>query len=662
MRLKTYFLCRLFLWVLIFSALASGGGLLRAQVAKLRGRVVEKLGQVPVPFATVQLQDTNKGTVTDDAGQFLLEGLQPGNYNLVVSCVGYEKKVLYDVDITRGRVKNLSIALVAMRTELEEVAVVAENTFVQTDESPVSSQSVGVNEIRRMPGGNRDVSGVIRSLPGASSTPSFRNDIIIRGGAPSENTFYIEDIPLPVLNHFQTQGSSGGPQGILNVDMLSKVQFYSGAFPVNRAEALSSVFDFYYKKPSDKWGATLIQGASDAGAFIEGPVTKDAGLILSVRRSYLQVLLPIIGLPFVPAYTDLQGVYKHRINQKHKLTLLGVSSFDSFSLNESVADNQEGLEKEASLLALENIPINGQDHYTAGGKHEYFYGKGTLTTVLSRNHLWNRAYKYRNNDESSEDNKILDYSSQERENHFRIENFQLVQDFRLTYGLNYDYGEHLTSVFFKTWADGQPLDINDDSYMNINKLGLFGNVAKDLLRQRLTLSLGFRLDDNDYTSENFLLDIYQQFSPRVAASYKLTRRVSLNATTGIYHQLPPYTTLGFKNEQGRYVNRDNGVRYVRSYHGVGGFAVDAWTSGRFSVEGFYKYYDRYPLSVETGVSVGNFGADFGVFGNEEVTSTAVGRSYGAEFLFQQKFYKGYYGPDGLYTLLGGVRKSDHAAI
>lgn len=79
-------------------------------------------------------------------------------------------------------------------------------------------------------------------MPGVTYTASFRNDIIIRGGAPNENRFYLDGIEVPNINHFATQGSSGGPVGMINVDFIREVEFYSGAFPVNYGNALSSVF------------------------------------------------------------------------------------------------------------------------------------------------------------------------------------------------------------------------------------------------------------------------------------------------------------------------------------------------------------------------------------------------------------------------------------
>ncbi|MCY4419483.1 MAG: TonB-dependent receptor [Cytophagales bacterium] len=617
---------------------------LQAQGGTLNGRVLETLSKKPVPFVSLLLKGTSMGTITDENGYFILENVEPGVYSVEITCVGYEKQTKYDIDLSRGRVRKLDILLKPSSTDLEEISITFDReSFFKTDESPTSAYNIGVNEIRRMPGGNRDVSKVIRSLPGASSTPSFRNDIIIRGGSPSENSFYIEDIPLPVLNHFQTQGSSGGPQGILNVDLLSEVQFYSGAFPVHRGGAASSVFDFYYKEHGDRWGASLTQGASDFGLLIEGPTGDRSGLLFSFRRSYLQFLLPILKLPFIPTYNDLQFKYEHTsANEKHKLSLVGVGGLDDFALNEEVVDGiTDPDEIEASLLILENVPINQQEHYTTGIKYEYFHGKGKIRTILSRSQLWNQAYKYQDNDESREENLRLNYGSQEHENHLRMEGYHVVGPWNLTYGWNYEYAVFSTDIFARVFLQRQVIDLEEEAKIDLHKVALFGQVSRNFFR-KLTFSAGLRADDNNFTNPRFSRRSIPALSPRISASYQFNNRVSLNANAAFYHQLPPYTSLGYR-ERGVYVNQNENVDYFRSHHLVAGIGVTGWEASRWTLESFYKGYTDYPLSVANGVSLGNFGADFGVFGNEEIRSSAYGRSRGLEMLFQQKFYRGYYG-------------------
>jgi hypothetical protein len=220
------------LMVVQFSAIAQQG--------VIKGQITSKINNDPIPFANVIIQGTSQGSTSDETGNYVIDNLEPGLYNVVVSYIGYQDFTAFEVEVTNSRETILNIALEEQSQELEGVTIVASG-FEKRVESPVSLRSIGTNEIKRAPGANRDISQVVRSLPGVASTPSFRNDIIIRGGAPSENRFYLDGIEIPVINHFQTQGSSGGPVGIINVDFIKKVDFYSGAFPANRGNALSSV-------------------------------------------------------------------------------------------------------------------------------------------------------------------------------------------------------------------------------------------------------------------------------------------------------------------------------------------------------------------------------------------------------------------------------------
>ncbi|HEY3430841.1 MAG TPA: TonB-dependent receptor, partial [Cyclobacteriaceae bacterium] len=408
--------------ILIFSLIST---ICFAQRNAVSGRVYNKVGNEPVPFANIVVQGTSVGVTADESGAFIIPVLQPGLYNLEATFIGFKKLVVFEVQVTTARTAIVDFALEEEARKLDEVIISSGNTFIKPDESPLSLRTIGTTEIKRTPGGNRDVSKVIRSLPGVASTPSFRNDIIIRGGSPSENSFYLDGIQIPVINHFQTQGSSGGPVGIINVDLLREVSFYSGAFPANRGNTMSSVFDFSLKDGrDDRWTANGIIGATDLGITLEGPVNKKSSLVFSARRSYLQFLFEFFNLPFLPVYNDLQFKYKVKLNEKNQFTLLGVGAIDDFSLNLNAPDNiDDPKEKEEAEYILNALPVSEQWNYTIGMKYEHFRKGGTSMVVLSQNMLNNSAIKYKNNDGANPDNLIQDYNSRETETKLRIEDY-----------------------------------------------------------------------------------------------------------------------------------------------------------------------------------------------------------------------------------------------
>jgi hypothetical protein len=329
----------------------------------------------------------------------------------------------------------------------------------------------------------------------------------------------------------------------------------------------------------------------------------------------------------------MQFKVKHRFNKKNELTLLGLGSFDVLTLN---LDANETEDQRALLKAL---PTNDQWSYTVGAVWKHYTGQGYDTWVISRNHLNNGSEKYYNN--IKEDSlRTFDYLSNEIETKFRYEhNSRYKNGLKVNYGGGLEYAEYDNQTYSLTYINGEPANIDYNSKLNLVKWNVFGQVSHGFLRQRLNLSLGIRMDANNYSAE--MNNMFKQFSPRFSASYLLSQKWSLNFNAGRYYQLPPYTTLGFQDNEGNLVNKDNGVNYIRADHLVSGFEFLPDEKSKFSVEGFYKWYGDYPVSVNDKVSIASKGGDFGTFGDEEVISLAKGRAYGAEFLYRTRDLAGF---------------------
>lgn len=606
-----------------------------AQQGVIRGRITDAINNEPLPYVNVLISGTNTGTQSDLDGYYLLENLEPGLYNLEFSFIGYKKKNVFELQVSNAVPVFLDVKMEEVVEELEAVEIKAEQND-KTEESPLSLRTIGVNEIQRNPGGNRDISRVIQSLPGVTYTPSFRNDIIIRGGAPNENRFYLDGVEVPNINHFATQGSSGGPVGLINVDFIRQVEFYSGAFPANYGNAMSSVLEFEQRNGrTDKWGGAFTLGSSDIGLTIEGPTGEKSSLLFSARRSYLQFLFKALGLPFLPTYNDFQLKEKIRINDKNEINIIGLGAIDQFALN--LENDSTDFQK----YILGYLPVQSQWNYATGIVYKHYREKGYSTLVASRNMLNNRAYKYIGNDESLASNLIYDYISREAENKFRYEEIMQLNQIRIKAGLNYEYAKYTTDTYRLIPAGNSIDSIDYTSLLTLHKWGIFANASRVFFSGDLTLSAGFRMDANNYSPE--MKNMVDQFSPRFSLSYQFLPKWSFNANTGMYFQLPAYTVLGYRDSLGNLVNQQNHITYIECDHLVAGFEYRPKGSLKFSLEGFYKYYRNYPFSIRNGVSLANLGADFGVIGNEPVTSTSAGRSYGVELFAQQKLNKNFYG-------------------
>ncbi|MCY7361958.1 MAG: TonB-dependent receptor, partial [Ignavibacteria bacterium] len=600
-----------------------------AQTGIIKGKVNNSLSNESLFGVSVAIQGTSIGTVTDVDGNYELKDLKPGYYNLDVIYIGYKRQTVFEIQVSNAKVAIIDIAIEEETENINEVEIQAA-AFTKPQESPVSLRTIGVAEIKRNPGGNRDISKVIQSLPGVAAPATFRNDIIVRGGSPNENRFFLDGIEIPNINHFATQGASGGPVGLINVDFIREVDFYSGAFPANRGNSLSSVFEFKLKDGnSDKIGASLTAGSSDFALAFEGPIDSITTFIASYRVSYLQALFKVIGLPFLPQYNDFQFKTKTKINAKNELVLLGIGAIDRFTLN------LDANETEDQLFLLANLPVNTQDNYTIGANYKNYRKKGFSTLVISRNALDNRARKFKNNDENQA--KILDYSSQETENKFRLENTSREKSLKLNYGISFETVKYRSKTFNVT-----PFGTNDfDSKINFVKYGIFAQVSRGFIKERLQLSAGLRTDAANYSDA--LSNLSKQLSPRLSASYNLTTNLSVNANSGIYYQLPAFTVLGFRDLNNQLVNKSAG--FIRVAHQVFGIEYNTLSNLRFTVESFYKQYSNYPMLQILGdtIPLANLGADFGVTGNLPVAGSTKGRSYGLEFLAQQKLNKGFYG-------------------
>ncbi|MEN9348788.1 MAG: hypothetical protein RLZZ77_2299, partial [Bacteroidota bacterium] len=373
---------------------------LHSQSAVISGKVLDKSNNEPIGFAPVAIQGTTQGAVTNDLGEFSINGLNPGLYNLEVVYTGYLKGILFEVEVTNDRPASVTIYLEPVVLQSAGVEIIG-TTLSNREESPISVRTIGTNEIKRNPGGNRDISRAIRSLPGVAAVPSFRNDIIIRGGAANENRFYIDGIEIPNINHFATQGASGGPVGLINVDLINEVEFYSGAFPAARGNALSSVLEFGFKDPrADKTTVNFVVGSSDLGVTVEGPTGKKSGLVFSARRSYLQGLFTVLGLPFLPTYNDFNAKWKVNLNDKNKLTFIALGAYDQFELNLKLNNDSTSEDFQTNTYLLRSLAINEQWNYTVGTKFDHYTENGRLSVIASRNVLQNDAFKYENNDES----------------------------------------------------------------------------------------------------------------------------------------------------------------------------------------------------------------------------------------------------------------------
>lgn len=620
-----------------------------AQVT-ISGKVIDQSTRKPLKDAVVLLDKSATNVKTDGNGDFMLTNVEPGFHLVSAELEAYEAMGVAEQLYTPSKSPFVTIEMEAQAQGMDAVVIKKSVLQRRVAESPVSSQQLSIREIERNPGGSRDISKIIQSLPGVVAVPGFRNDVVIRGGSPSENKFYLDGIEIPIINHFQTQGSTGGPVGILNVNFIKEVNLNTGAFPINYANGLSSVFDFrQIDGNTNKMKGRFTLGSSDVGLTADGPLgkSKKVTYILSARQSYLQGLFALLKLPFLPNFIDYQAKVKVKLKGNDDLTFLMVGGIDFFRLNTKVNDGvTDSQTLKSNKYILGYLPVYRQWNYTFGTVYTHYNGKNKTQYFLSRNMLNNTSYKYRNNDESSEANRIFNYNSTEEENKFRVEHNRSVGGWKLMAGLGTEFVQFAVKNDAKVLIPGAPgtpgsvIDVNFNSLLELFKYSAFARGTKSFGNGGL-FSLATRLDANSYNSS--MRNPFNQPTVSMSASYPVgLPGLYVNANVGQFHQLPSYTILGYRNNSNQLDNKDR-VDYIRNRSAAAGFQYNAGMNTRITLEGFYKQYQRYPFSLTDSISLGNLGTDFAVLGNEPIASSSEGKAYGMEFLVQRRNRTGLYG-------------------
>jgi hypothetical protein len=474
----------------------------------ISGKVFNKETGLFLEGATIQVENSNFFAITNNEGFFEINDVPTSSYNVKASFIGFKSLTLYNVIIKSAGNQSLQYGLNPSSEELDEIIVV-ESPFKTSIETPLSTQTFSAVEIETYPGGNNDITRVIQSLPGISpSIGGFRNDIIIRGGGPNETVFYIDGIEIPNINHFSTQGSSGGPVGLINVSFIKDVTLSTSSFGAEYDNALSGVLSFDQKEAKiDKVSGNFRVGSSEAGLTLEGPLklfsNEDTSFIFSIRRSYLQFIFKAFGFSFLPDYWDYQMKITHKIDDFNHINFIGIGSIDELTINEA---DEFDFENESQI---EQLPIINQKSRTFGvsWKRIYKNKNGFFNLSISNNRLENNFERFKNN--ISKSNPSFSNISSEDETKIRFISNQKSENLKFSYGGNMQLSNYKNNTQFEFY------NTDYNTKIDFIKYGLFLKSNSTFIDDKLGVSLGVRLDQDNFTLEN---NIFENISPRLALS------------------------------------------------------------------------------------------------------------------------------------------------
>lgn len=585
----------------------------------IEGEVKDLLTGEPLVGANIIILDTNIGGATDSEGKFLISGVLPGVYSVKASLIGYGSIVKTDITVNTARPYYIEFELRESVIELENV-VVTSDYFDKDPTETVSVKTFSYEEIRRAPGGFEDVVRALSVLPGVALQSAGRNDLIVRGGAPSENLFIVDGFIVPNINHFGSQGATGGPLSFINLDYVNETTFSTGGFSAAFGDKLSSVLTIDLRDArKDRIGGKAQISASQFGLNLEGPFTDNSSFIFSLRRSYLDFIFNAAGFNFVPTYYDILTKFDFNLENNNKLTFLFTGALDRVTFNN---ETEEDIYDNSTILGSD------QNQYVAGISYRHLFGDGFFDLTFSRNYV---DYDYQQNDTLQQ--PIFKNKSYEAENELKgTIVYKLDKNTEFNAGISGKLIDFQADVVFPkgyTTTFGELLPINslsDDKFYY--KAGGYLQLSK--LINKFRFNVGGRLDYFD-AIENSIA-----FSPRFSASYSLTDVTSVNISTGIYKQSPSYIWIsGYP--------ANNQLEFITVNQYIAGFDHLLNSDLRIKLEFFYKDYKDYPTStLRPYLVLANTGAGFGgttnfdSFGFEELVSKAEGFARGIELSLQKK--------------------------
>jgi hypothetical protein len=584
----------------------------------ISGKVVVHNTLRPLPGANVQVVGTAYGGVTDDDGGFKIENVPAGHYMVKASVIGFEPSILTDVVVSPIKPVILQFNLEEKSVEVGEVTVRGEY-FRSTPDAPVSVKSQSNEELRRLPGGLEDVIRAVSILPGVAQVEAGRNDLVVRGGAPSENLFLIDNLEVPNINHFGTQGASGGPLSYVNLDFVQSTTFSSGGFGVRYGNKLSSVLTIDLKEGRrDRMGAKVTLSATQFGFTTEGPFDSSGSFLFSARRSYLDFIFKAAGLAFTPQYWDFMTKADYHLGRNDRLTLVGIGVIDNIRIFNDSRDH---------IFDNSRILMPSEDQGVAGMTWKHLFQSGF--TNLSLTNMYT-SFDYLQSDTLL--NPVFSSVSRERITSLKSEAlWQIMDNSELSFGLEGKYiqlASDLTLPSFWTNYSGN-ISVNAHADTTAFKAAGYAQFSQKLGRLQATLGVRW-----DYFN---LIEQKSSVAPRGSLKYILTEQTNLNFSTGRYAQAPSYIWL--------LTNPDNRkLTYMTADQYVLGADHLLRSDLQISVEGYVKQYHDYPASaLQPFLVLSNYGSGYGgsqeafaSFGVDPLVSEGNGVAKGVEVFIQKK--------------------------
>ena len=580
----------------------------------ISGNIIDKTNQLPLEGANISVVGTIKGVISDINGDFSISELKNGYYSISVSYMGYESKLIADIWVRDNAYEFLKIELNPTIIDYEGV-MVTQNYFSKTNLDQYNSISFNNDEIRRAPGSGQEISRILNALPSVASVGENRQDMLVRGGGPTENGFVIDNIHIPSISHFNTpDGRSNGPIGMINTEMVDDIEFFSNGFPAEFGNKLSSYGDISYRDgKKDSLAGNVSIGMGGAGSLIEGSIIDDVTFIGSYRRSYLDLISDAINAGGgLPSYDDLQGKLKYSPSHYDAFTILLVNG-------NSLYDRK----KEESISA---------------GEDTYGNVKNKQNTIgLGHRHIWNQnAYSSTSISISKQNANAIFYENQSDTVSLRTNDIFTTLNARQINHIQFN--KTLSSVFgFEIQNRNLEYDfflnnVNSKNDVLVTNLSSFITIKSILVRKAL-ISIGSRINWNDFERDILI-------APRINIDFSLSKGWgNFIINSGRYFQNPPEKYLS--------VVEKNDLRSINTIQHSLTFEKLITSSTKFSISVYEKKYDNAPMMERNQIFTDPTFLLDQLRTYRNIVSNGKARTTGVEVLIEKKRATNFYG------LIGG---------
>lgn len=587
---------------------------------EIRGRISDLKTGEALAGVNISLRGTTIGTTTNGDGTYSIKNVVPGVYVVEVRCLGFETRFLTDIVVGANRKTYLDVTLIESVIEGEEVTVTG--GYFQSKTAGVGMVSFNPEEIRRSPGAAQEFSRVLMALPSVASRGETSQDMMVRGGSPNENGFIIDNIQVPGISHFRAaNGVSNGPIGIVNTDLVSNIDFYSGGFSARYGDRLSSFSEVTYREGTRNGfrGDGVINMAGFGGNFEKGIAGGKGSVLISARRSYLDLIAEAINAGGAPRYSDMQAKVTYDLSKTQKLSVLNIYGVSSFSQPSS----------DAREIGESNYLSSRDVQNTFGVNLRSLWNGGFTNTSLSHSFNTNRFNRY------LLDGDVLIVDMDQRLDEVRLRSvsvWQINRNTELDFGVDGAYENGNYHYYFG--PDVNRFGVSRPEFRRNNTLGgatAGGWVTLSANNGRgLKLSGGIRADANTYNEQLYI-------APRLSASYALTSRWNLTGAAGLFYQnLPRYLV----SQNAALANLEN----TRAQHLIVGTDYMLSEDTRISVEFFDKQYRKAPILPTINAAGDPAWILDGAAGfYESLESTGHAWARGVEVLVQKKLAVNFYG-------------------